>query len=68
VMPHYVHAIIILTGTDESGESCIRPHGGGDHPNWQRSHGASPQAVGRVAQTFKSITTHEYIVGVREHG
>ena len=27
-----------------------------------------PETIGRVIQAFKSITTHQYIMGVREKG
>ncbi len=38
----------------------------GDHKD--RPYGTSPHAVGRVIQAFKSITTHEYIIGVKQNG
>ena len=49
----------------DRGEYKIRPYnmGHGDRPR-----GTLPGTVGRVVQGFKSITTHEYIVGVKEQG
>jgi len=47
------------------GDHKDRPYnmGHGDRPR-----GTLPGTVGRVVQGFKSITTHEYIVGVKEQG
>ena len=60
----------IRTDSDEScictgrGESCIRPSTvSGDHKD--RPDGTLPGTVGRVIQAFKSISTHEYINGVK---
>ena len=41
----------------------IRPYDVGDRPR-----GTLPGTLGRVVQTFKSITTHEYVSGVKERG
>ena len=60
----------IRTDSDESCirtgrcESCIRPSTvSGDHKD--RPDGTLPGTVGRVIQAFKSISTHEYINGVK---
>lgn len=42
------------------GEPCVRPD--------VRPRGTLPDTVGRIVQAFKSITTHEYINGVKQHG
>ena len=69
VMPNHFHAIMLI---NRRGESCIRPsHAEGDHKD--RPYGKQPQgtvegSIGRIIQTFKSITTHRYIQGVRECG
>jgi REP element-mobilizing transposase RayT len=33
-----------------------------------RPKGSLPGTVGRIVQAFKSITTHEYTIGVKQHG
>ncbi len=38
----------------------------GDHKD--RPYGTLPGMVGRIVQAFKSITTHEYIQGVKQNG
>ncbi len=38
----------------------------GDHKD--RPYGTTPGTVGRIIQAFKSITTHEYTVGVKTSG
>jgi putative transposase len=51
------------------GEYKIRPYGTpdpGDQTN--RPHGTLPETLGRVVQAFKSITTCEYIDGVKQSG
>jgi len=53
-------------GDHRDGPNKDRPYDRG--PNRQRSHGTLPQTVGRVVQAFKSVTTHEYTIGVRERG
>ncbi|MDA0746896.1 MAG: hypothetical protein O2954_10280, partial [bacterium] len=32
-----------------------------------RARGTSENSLGRIVQAFKSITTHEYINGVKQH-
>lgn len=75
VMPNHVHGIILLTSTSHGrGESCIRPVVNnanvgdyrGDHKD--RPYGTLTGTIGRVIQAFKSIVTHEYVIGVRQHG
>jgi REP element-mobilizing transposase RayT len=52
VMPNHVHGIIMLSGRGDIG-----------HPR-----GTLPGSVGRIVQVFKSLTTHEYIRGIRGNG
>jgi len=61
IMPNHIHAVfvIICTGTGKS-EPCVHNH---DGPN-----GTLPDTVGRILQAYKSITTDEYIKGVRQWG
>jgi len=73
VMPNHFHGIIVINpsakkgdhkdrpyttneNTDRRGESCIRPHG------------THPDSIGRIIQSFKSLTTVEYTRGVKENG
>jgi putative transposase len=62
--------------TDQSegkgrGESCIRPTAGhhpptsGDKSRPYKARGTLDGTVGRVLQAFKSITIHEYVMGIR---
>jgi len=67
IMPNHVHGIIIINCR---GESRIRPgdyHESnlGDHKD--RPYGTTAGSVGRIIQAFKSIVTHEYVVGVRQN-
>ena len=75
VMPNHVHGIIVLLADASRGrgESCIRPGVNdenandhkGDHKD--RPYGTLAGTIGRVIQAFKSIVTHEYVMGVRQH-
>jgi putative transposase len=57
-------------GGDHGGDDRKGDHGGddrkGDHKD--RPYGTLPGTVGRIIQAFKSITTHEYTNGVKQHG
>jgi REP element-mobilizing transposase RayT len=33
-----------------------------------RPRGTASGSLGRIVQAFKSITTHQYVLGVRRHG
>ena len=84
LMPNHIHGIILLTDDrrgDERGirrgESCIRPQkpkqslvdGHEDRLDTNgRPRGTLPGSLGRIMQAFTSITTHEYIVGVKRFG
>lgn len=79
VMPNHVHGIIMFH--NGRGESCIRPdveadRNKGDHKDrpygktskMEHSYGTLDGSLGRVIQAFKSITTLEYTVGVKQSG
>ena len=84
VMPNHVHGIIMLSGRGDPCDRpvCVHPTNGhcqrkepGDHKdrpynmrNIGHPRGTLPGSVGRVVQAFKSLTTHEYIRGIRENG
>ena len=84
IMPNHFHGIIVINPSakkgdhkdrpytanfhpNRRGESCIRP---GINPNESciRPHGTQPDSIGRIIQSFKSLTTVEYTRGVKEHG
>ena len=73
VMPNHIHGIFVL---HRRGEPCVRPDTSGEHGSGEqrpgehkvRPYGTLPDTVGRIVQAFKSITTHEYTIGVRQHG
>jgi REP element-mobilizing transposase RayT len=58
-MPNHVHGIILLAQRENTSGSIQS----GDHKD--RPYGTLPDSLGRVVQAFKSITTHEYITGVK---
>ncbi len=65
IMPNHMHGIINI---DRRGESCIRPNPAdmGDHED--RPYGGTEiNSLGRIIQAFKSITTKEYILGVKKY-
>jgi putative transposase len=61
IMPNHMHAVfaIMQMGT-HLGKPCLLIH---DRPN-----GTLPGTVGRILQAYKSITTDEYINGVKQWG
>jgi REP element-mobilizing transposase RayT len=68
VMPNHVHGIILLN--DRRGEPRVRPISGfgmkqGDHKD--RPYGTGDFSLGRVCQAFKSLTTVEYVRGVKDY-
>jgi len=44
----------------------VRPVSPAEDPTWPR--GTASRSLGRLLQAYKSLTTHEYIIGVRERG
>ena len=61
VMPNHIHAVFVINQQDMCrGEPCVRPH--------NRQNGTLPNTVGRILQAYKSITTDEYIAGVKQRG
>jgi putative transposase len=56
VMPDHLHGVLhIIDG------SAPAPR------DDQQRHGTAPRSLGRMMQAFKSLTTHAYIQGVKEH-
>ncbi len=63
-----VHPYIKLSNT-RRGEACLHPQQPTDMAsNQQNPAGTAPHSIGRIVQTFKSITTNTIIKGVRELG
>ena len=46
--------------------SSDRPYSSSSDPTLPPPHGTETGSLGRIIQAFKSITTHEYILGVKE--
>ena len=59
VMPNHLHAAFFII---RSGKGLGEPH------MKESPSGTLPGSVGRILQAFKSMTTDEYIDGVRRHG
>ena len=76
IMPNHFHAIIVITDAHCRGDPCGRPGAragtgtrAGTRPAPTVPTGATRRpALGDVVGAFKSITTHEYISGVRNKG
>lgn len=66
VMPNHIHAIVVLAGMDEptEGEHKVRPLP--SEPISSTPRGTLPDTIGRIAQAFKSSTTHKYTLGVKQ--
>jgi REP element-mobilizing transposase RayT len=66
MMPNHVHGIIVIVGRDES---RIRP-GVCREPNLgdqkDRSYGTTVGSMGQIIKVFKSMVTHEYVMGIRQ--
>jgi REP element-mobilizing transposase RayT len=69
VMPNHIHAIIHITGGPPF--DAIRSYFKFKHkiPDDTESMkpGTAKNSIGRIIQGFKSITTHSYIQGVKNH-
>jgi len=67
IMPNHLHGILSHLGVNDCKTSQARKKGlhyEGDQAGSAR--GTSSESIGRVIQAFKSLTTNEYIIGVRE--
>jgi REP element-mobilizing transposase RayT len=84
LMPNHLHAIVVIRRGESSirpsatlpqniinfdqhnhldrGEHKVRPYGK------IRPRGTAEGSIGRIVQAFKSITTHQYLQGIRECG
>ena len=69
VMPNHFHAVIVNVGAD----LCVCPEHGTDFDasQGQGEHTGSPlrgSPLPTIVQWFKTMTTNEYIRGVKQHG
>jgi len=58
VMPNHLHALLIILDEIRRGELCVRP---------ETDNIAIPP-LGKIIQAFKSLTTNEYILVVKQQG
>ena len=64
VMPNHIHGIIAIVGVPLVGTRNTV----GDSPKRADTRPAPTAGLGDIVGAFKSITTHEYILGVRQQG
>jgi putative transposase len=65
IMPNHFHAIIIISGNPVWADPRVRPDIMGDHVGSPRLDRPS---LSRIVQWFKTMTTNEYIRGVKNLG
>lgn len=64
VMPNHFHAVIVFPAGEGQQPSGLAPNT--DYQD--RPQGTLPNTLGRIIQAFKSLTTCEYVKGVRQYG
>ncbi|MBW1889107.1 MAG: hypothetical protein JRI93_01080 [Deltaproteobacteria bacterium] len=64
IMPNHIHGIIAIVGVPLVGTRKTV----GDAPKRADTRPAPTAGLGDIVGAFKSITTHEYIRGVKQHG
>jgi REP element-mobilizing transposase RayT len=62
VMPHHLHAVIVIVGAG----LCVCPKADMQVDTWEGEHAGSPLPT--IVQWFKTMTTNDYIHGVKERG
>ena len=60
-MPNHFHGIVAITRSP-------RAEPAGPQEGITQGHGPAAGSLGRIVQIVKSITTHQYVVGVKVHG
>ncbi len=70
IRPPCIHHPGIPPATDQSTDQIdgVHRNNKGDHKDRPHGGGTLPGTVGRIIQAFKSISTHEYTVGVKNSG
>ena len=70
VMPNHLHGLVFLCPEERQGPQSNRLSGelSTDAEHNVPAAGTPDGSIGRVIQAFKSIATHDYAVGVKQHG
>jgi putative transposase len=63
VMPNHFHGVVIITDVPVGADLRVGPVPEGEHPTQQGAHAGAPLQA--VIQWFKTMTTNEYIRGVK---
>ena len=66
IMPNHFHGIVVIVGADR----CVGPVGKGAHIGapLQETQPVRPVALSAIVQWFKTMTTNEYLRGVKTSG
>lgn len=75
VMPNHFHGIVLIPTNDVGADPRVRPTAAGPLPTTGRppatpasTQGAQAAPLPQIMQWFKTMTTNEYIRGVRQRG
>lgn len=69
IMPNHIHAIIVIRhGRTHGSAPTIRSSPVGVDPRVDPNRGRSQQLLFRTIRWFKTMTTNEYIRGIKSHG
>jgi putative transposase len=63
IMPNHLHGIVVITDNIVGADLRVGPVPEGAHPTQQGAHAGAP--LPNVIQWFKTMTTNEYIRGVK---
>jgi putative transposase len=63
IMPNHFHGVVIITDVPVGADLRVGPIPEGGHPTQQGAHAGAPLQA--VIQWFKTMTTNEYIRGVK---
>jgi putative transposase len=63
IMPNHFHGVVIITDVPVGADLRVGPVPEGGHPTQQGAHAGAPLQA--VIQWFKTMTTNEYIRGVK---
>ena len=66
VMPNHIHGILIIKKQYVGANPCVRPGRYPDNSFFSQTYRLIP-TLGRMIQWFKTMTTNEYIRGVKEN-
>ena len=69
-MPNHFHGIVVITDMSVGADLRVCPDSQGAHPE-QGAHPGAPRqrtTLGEIVQWFKTMTTNEYIRGVKQNG